>query len=277
MLRTGVCTGTARQVFTDGNVLRSHDLRKIRNALQGTIFFTLIAFCLVALPCASAEMRAPQDALIRLNTPPGWSVGVRYQVDRRAFVSEGTPLDFDFTHAVAQMGYSALPYLHCQVEAGSSKAELVEGGEEGERGFEWSARATINLLEHVIEDSPVVGKKQVASFAVEGRITSSESNFGDSDFSWYELAVTPTISYVINRLGDPIWHPYEPTGLAVRGGLTFASVDGDYGAADIEADRDFGVLIGTDIRSNSGWLFSLEGTFYGSNDHTFGLGLGYYF
>lgn len=249
--------------------------RKARSRITGVLCLLIVTVAFSVH--AEGEMRAPSDALIRLNTPEGWSVGIRHQIDRREFISGSDILDLDLLHTVASLGYSVLPFLHVKVEAGRSKAEAIEDGREGESGFEWSASATANVIEHKLARATSVGAKRAVSFAIQAGVTSSESNFSDRDFSWEEMYFSPTVTYVVNRQAAARWHSHEPTGTAIRGGLMFSHVDGDDGGASIEENRDFAFRAGADARTVGGWVLSLDGTFFGGNDHTLSLGLNYNF
>ena len=239
----------------------------------------VLGLVLVTMRAARAEgdMHAPSEALIRLNTPDGWSVGIRHQVDRREFVSGDDILDMDLVHTVASLGYSVLPYLHVRAEAGRAKAEAMEDDREGESGFEWSIKGVANVIEHRFGRAPSVGSRRAMSFGFEAGYTSSESNFSDRDFEWEEMYFMPTVTYVVNRQSAPRWHKHEPTGTAIRGGLVFSHVDGDEGEAEIEENRDFAFRVGADARWSGGWVCTVDGTFFGSNDHTLSLGFNYNF
>ena len=237
----------------------------------------LIVCCAACGASAQGRMGQPAEALVTLERSPGWTVGIRHQIGRRDFRADSTDLDVDIVHTVGKLGYSVLPFLRAEVEVGYCRAEQVEMGIDGERGVEWSGRVCANLLEHVLQASPVVGKQHYVNFGVTAAYTQSESNFREIDFSWSEILVTPTLTYVADRGPVPAGLIYEPTGAALRSGLSFSGVDGDYGNEVVEGARDFGVLLGADVRWSSGWLARLDCTFFGKRDHTLSLGLTYDF
>jgi len=226
---------------------------------------------------AEGELHAPSEAMIRLNTPEDWSVGIRHQIDRRELISGGEILDMDFHHTVASLGYSILPFIHLKAEAGRSKAEAIGDGRDGEIGFEWSAKVTANVLEHRLGRAQAIGTKRAVSFGLRAGFTSSESNFKDRDFTWEEMFFSPTVTYVVDRMAARRWHRHEPTATAIRGGLTFSHIDGDDGGTDVEENRDFAFNAGADVRGTGVWVFRIDGTFFGSNDHALSLGLNYNF
>ena len=240
-----------------------------------TLLSVFILGCSGPSAFGNGEMGAPSEALISIDKPVAWSVGIRYCMSRRAFQTGITATDFDITHAVARVGYSILPSIHASAELGQSRAQRKD--RDGERGLEYSAGIDINLLEHVIHSSPVVGRKKSLTAGVTAEYRRSESNFTDLDFHWEEISTSPFIAYVVNHKGDALWHPYAPTGTRVTGGLVFSHVDGKYGLGDLEGTRDFGATMGAAFRFTSGWIAEFDTTLLGDNDRSVSLGVSYYF
>jgi len=244
----------------------------------------IAAFLLIAVLCSLPEARSAEPvaklegtsrALVSIRPTAGWSAGARFQMDRRKFKIGEETMDLDINHMVGHIGYRVLPFVHLLAEAGASHADWVQ--REGERGFEWAVGADVSVLEHLIRESPVVGRKQSIAIGATVRYRHAESNFGDADFDWSELRVAPSISYTVNRRGEVLHYTFEPISAKVRAGVAFCSVDGEYGDQDVEQDRDFGLVVGADLLANEGWTLQIEGTFFGSSDNEVGVGVGYYF
>ncbi|MBN1558012.1 MAG: hypothetical protein JW951_07690 [Lentisphaerae bacterium] len=217
-------------------------------------------------------MPGQPDPLLAFKAPSGWSVGARWDTGARDFDAESRDLDVDLSHWIAWAGYTPLPWLGLYVEAGSSRAELIE--EKGERGLAAGLGARFTLAEYVIRRSPVSGRRQFVSFGGDGFYRYRESNFDNADFDWTEFGVVPEFVYTVY---DPAAHKHRPKGMRLRGGLIFADADGRYGGEDVEAERNFGFRAGFDMLGESGWLGAVTAELYGSGDNVVSLGVGYYF
>jgi len=233
--------------------------------------------CIGAKIFAEANISVPSQSLITLDTPSGWSVGFRGQMGAREFKAGDDVWSMETIHAVGRLGYSFLPFLHGLAELGWCRVERTDDDpEKGESGLEWAVGLKANLIEHVISRSPVLGKQKVAGLGIDVGYRHCESNF-DEDFDWSDFTVAPCISYTVERKGDIIWHPYEPTGGRISAGLIFSQVDGDYGNENLEGNRNFGFLVGADMLSTSGWVAQMRVISYGAGDGGVSLGVMYHF
>ena len=58
---------------------------------------------------------------------------------------------------------------------------------------------------------------------------------------------------------------------------SFSSIDGEYGEADVEGNRDFALHLAAAARWAGSWVTGVFGDFYGSSDRSLGLELAYHF
>ena len=233
-----------------------------------------LAVSLPLLVLAEGEVSLPSDALLSVERPHGWSGGARYEYGSRSFKHDGTVTDFDMNHMLGQAGYSPFSFLHVYAEAGWNRAERVD--RTGQGGFEWAAGATVNLAQQVHSRSPVVGKKQWLALEVDAAYRMAESNF-EEDFQWTEITVAPGLRYTINRIGEYLWLPQEPTGVSLLAGVVYSILDGDLGDTSLKGNRDFAFRAGIDLRFASAWVTQLRGIFYSAEDRSLGVGLAYNF
>ncbi len=239
----------------------------------------IASFFLVSVAAAAAQpegkLTNPDTPLITLDRPDGWTVGARAQVDRRLFDTDAGALDTDIVHAVGRVGVSILPFLSVGVELGSADAKLP--GVDGSGGLEWAVTADANVLEHVIRHSPVNGFKESLRIDVAASYMRAESDFRDGNLDWSEFTAVPMLTYVLLRRPETLWYRYEPTGMAVHGGLAFSSVDGDFGTQSFHEQQSLGWMVGLDLLLDSGWVVSTGANVYGSSDREVSFGLAYNF
>lgn len=243
--------------------------------LQFVLLITLLVLPLSASG-GQGDVGLATTPLVSVTQADGWYVGTRFQIDGREFEVGSEVVELDVNHIVAQLGYRIVPSMMAIVEAGSCKTELPDDVD-GENGIELAGALSVNVLEHALVSSPVVGKKHVTGLLVDVEYRYCESNLDDRDMNWRSLVAMPSVYYLVNRRGDAVWEPFEPNGIALRGGLVFQNIEGDYGTEDLAENRDFGFMIATDIYSESGWVTQIMGRFFGSNDHTLGVTVGYNF
>jgi hypothetical protein len=230
-----------------------------------------VAVCGLQIGVATARaegITTTTGALITSAPGQGWTAGLRTELGRREFVSGDDALDVDILRTTASFGLRLLPPVHLFVEAGWSKAELPR--EEGEGGYSYAYGVDIAVWEHVLQHSPVLGKTRVLGLSLRAARQSLESNMGDRDFSWEETLVVPTVRYTANRVGGAVWIPYAPSYVSSYLGACYSDIDGDLGTANIEGNRDFGLVLGVDCKLFDSWILGLSGTFFGDNDRTVG-------
>lgn len=236
------------------------------------VIWTLLAGLVLAGPVAGEPDRvdSPSQPLLSNEQPQGWSAGVYYAKELRELKQAGEVVELDASRVVAELGYEVAPFLQLAVQAGWTKADL--DSLDGENGLTWAAIARFNLAEYVIKESPVVGRKEWLGAAVEMHYRSNESNQGDADLAWNETRVIPSLYYFRNRSGDALVKDYQATGLGLRGGLVFSGIDGELGSVDLEENRNFGFMLGGDVRLHSEWVARIRATIFGSGDSTIEIG-----
>ena len=227
----------------------------------------------------SAAPLGPSGSLVSVGPGDraGAIVGARYQLDRREFQTSAGLLDLDVVHVNAQLGYDVLPFLQVMARAGWAEADLVETGMSGEGGLEWGLGLHASLIEFEIRSAELVPGEEQLAFSIAAEYLSTESNIGGTDLSWEELQVSPMLTYSVSRKADAGRHWPGASEVALYGGLVFTSVDGNFGAADIEENRNFGYRAGAAAELESGWAGRLEGTFFHTHDYNVSLTIAYGF
>lgn len=215
------------------------------------------------------------DALITPTDPSGFQVGARLAIFSREFKAADEILEVDAYRTVAELGYSIIPGLQIAGQVGWTSADTQE--DEGETGPVWSLLGRANLFEIIMDSSAETGRRQWLGLELEGGYRHSTSNQASSDFDWGEVFVAPMLYYRVNRRGDALRATDRKTGLGVRGGILFNGIDGDLGGVSVEENRNFGFLLGADVRWRGGWHGQVRGEIYGSGDNTMEAGLAYYF
>lgn len=224
---------------------------------------------------AEPALDAPAYPMLVAEPAAGWSIGVHYGSFSREMKADGEVLELDGNRVVAEVGYSVAPFLQLAAQTGWAKAEL--DGREGENGLAWALIGRANLVEHVLRASPVTGRQEWAGAAVDFQYRYHESNQDQGDFDWTETLLVPNIYFFHNRRGDALRQEYEPSGLGLRAGLAFSSIDGDYDGLEITENRDFGFQLGGDVRWTSGWVARLRATLFGSGDRFIEIGTLFHF
>ncbi len=233
---------------------------------------------LSALLCAArgGDITAAPDSFLNISGGSEWSVGIRAGFDEREALVDGSLDTLEANHFVAEFNYAVLPFAAVILQGGYSRADGLFDGD-GERGVEWGLGADINVFEYVLDYSPVFGDVSRIGFQVKGMFRKMESNFEDSDFEWTETSVVPLMYYAMNYESRVELHQYNPDGAAIKGGLVFNSIDGELGDSDVEENRDFGMMLGIDLRCAGNWVATLEGAFFGNDDREVNIGMIYRF
>ncbi|MBN1673031.1 MAG: hypothetical protein JXR37_18440 [Kiritimatiellae bacterium] len=238
-----------------------------------------LVLCCFLIPLAgraqSSLISAPARSAVETGRAAGWTFEARFQSDSRELKAGNTVVDLGMARLVARAGVDILPYLQLAVDAGWNRAEL--DGEEGEGGLLLGAGLRMNVYEYVIEASPVLGRKQTIKLGAAATYARGESNFGATDFDWAAVTVAPWIAYTRNVEGPDNWRPYAPSGVAVYGGLVWASIDADYGDVGLDENRNFALLLGGDMRMYSDVSFNLEVQFFTEGDVSSSVAIGYHF
>jgi hypothetical protein len=230
---------------------------------------------------AQNAMRGPDEAAFTVHDSPGIGLGARFQFEQREFKLNGQPegvnnrFDADIAQFYGRAGGNPVPFLHLIGEAGYSSIDLDTA--DGDGGFSWALGFQADILDRVLESSPVVGHKRVLSLGLEGWIRQVTAEFGADDLDYNEFQIMPTLRYTHNRRGEPLSRPYQPTGVTAELGFAYSYVDGELGSSDFEAEQEFGLLLGTSFRLWRGWMADLRGIIYGNSDFSLSFGPTYFF
>jgi len=252
--------------------------------MNKTLFFPACLLLFLIPPAstpAQNDMRGPDEAAFTLQESPGIGLGARFQFEQREFKlkdpNQGISdrFDADIAQFYMRAGGNPVSFLHLIGEAGYSSIDLDFG--DGDGGFSWGLGFQADLLDRVLETSPVVGHKRVLSFGLEGWIRQVTSDFGAEDLNYNEFQIMPTMRYTHNHRGERLWRPYQPTGITGELGFVYSYIDGELGSLDFEAEQDFGLLLGTSFRLWSGWIADVRGIIYGDSDFSLSFGTTYYF
>ena len=121
--------------------------------------------------CVGCKPR-PDEAAFTLHESPGIGLGARFQFEQREFKLKdpiqgaSDRFDADIAQFYMRAGGNPVSFLHLIGEAGYSSIDLDFG--DGDGGFSWGLGFQADLLDRVLETSPVVGHKRVISFGLEG-------------------------------------------------------------------------------------------------------------
>jgi hypothetical protein len=225
---------------------------------------------------AQGALDGAGQALFAPTEVEGWSIGLRFAALSRELKVEGRDLlELDAHRVVAEVGRDLTPAVQLALQAGWTQAEAED--QDGENGPAWAVLGRANLAETVLRASPEIGRQEWAGLEVEAGYRYGASNFDEADFDWSEVYVAPAAYYRVNHRGDARRKSYHGTGYGIRLGLVFNAIDGDYGSASVDENRNFGFLAAADVRWWRGWSGQLMTHLYGSGDQTIEAGIHYHF
>ncbi|GEM_PF-2338534 len=140
----------------------------------------------------ASEMQPTSRALIELDRTPGWNLGGRLQLGRRALDADGAPLQVNASHATVRIGVRPLPMLHVWGELGAGQAERrgrflspdgtddetlrYEEDGKGSSGLVWGAGAGLSIFEYVLRSSPVFGHQESLALDLLGTYRVAQSD-----------------------------------------------------------------------------------------------------
>jgi len=216
-----------------------------------------------------------KGSAITVTSLSDWSFGVDARHERRQLTGGGELVQMTAMHYLANLGYAPVDWLQLVASAGAARPDLDE--EEGEFGLSLGLGLRASLLEFALDQSPELGRKQAVRLETDVFYRSADSHLGPEDFEWQELFVAPLIVYERLSRAATDWLPYEPAGATLRAGPVYSGLQADLATTGYAENRNFGLLLGTDLLMPGDVVFS--GTLYGmsSDDLTFELGLNYFF
>ncbi len=237
------------------------------------------------------ELTPVSGSLLELNRTGGWNLGARLQFDRRKLdLGDDAELDLEVLHGVVRLGAQVFPFLHIWTEAGAVQADRVDA--DGRSGLVWAVGGGATLFQYHIRHSPVFGGLETVAISLEGSYRVGRSSLpidpdtlttdpapaaitsdDDLDLKWKDLRLVPVFSYRLNRQADVIWRGYEPTGYVLRAGPVYSRTTGTYGSDRIRENRDFGILVGADVRFPSGWIGRMDWLQFHPEDREVSIGV----
>lgn len=205
-----------------------------------------------------------------------WSFGLSLLDQRRELLGPNDEISrLKARSLTANCGYTPTDWL--QVRGAVGEVDPDFAGLDGEYGLTWMAGVRAGLLDFVLDESPVVGRKQIARLQAELLYRRSSSHVDSDELVCQEFIVSPYVVYEVQSRAATDWHPYRPQGAAIRVGLLYSSLKADLEGTDYEENRNFGFVLGANIQLGSDVV--VDGSVYAmeSQDRSFELGLGYNF
>ncbi len=243
-------------------------------------------------PAIAGNMAGPGESLAVLEEAEGWSLLLAYEHSDREVNFNSRVSAIELSRLTANIGVDVLPFLSLSATAGTVDTQV--GMVESSGGFEWGVGARAALWDFIIDGTPVIPRRHTVRVEVDVayRDASMELDgvyFGphgdptialahtDDYLKWTELTVTPLVRYTHNRATESVWNHRVPTGISVCVGPHYSDWELDHAPLEGEGNHDFGMLLGADLRTQSGWLVQLGAILYGGTDDSYSLGMGYYF
>lgn len=220
--------------------------------------------------------------LFRFEGDQPFAFCLKAEIGSRDLVHNDASVSMDKIRYTAELAVDVLPFMGIFAEAGVAQAKIYNNNTDGSYGFTWGFGANFNLLEFLISESPVVGKKQWLQLRVHAKVESNESNMSGADFSWYEYKVIPSIIYNNNLKTKVNIKSSQPMAIATEIGLIFSKIDGkaepfDADKIDFSEADNIGVLLGVAFLGKNDWIYRVNGELYGSSGGSAIFSIGYNF
>jgi hypothetical protein len=257
----------------------------MRRAFTWKLVLILLAWSGVCLCRSAAEeqthISVPAGSLMSVDTLNGLTMESSVRFLGREIEWNGTVWGLDGWWWSVGLGYSPAPFLRLGALAGAATADvdLREGdySREGDYGLLWGLNSSVALLEYVLEESPVFGHLKAIRFLADLEYLHAEPGVDGDDITVEEIVFAPHVVYAVNLRGAERWHPYEPLGVAVRGGIVWSSVNADIDDHSFDEANSFGLLLGADMQFNERIALRLTSRIFSEDDYTLSSSLGYYF
>lgn len=246
----------------------------MNNTRRALGILTAAVTAVAALPATGQLPDTPErGALVRLDEELQWSGGGRFAVGKRDLVIPGQSghIHINTLSAAATLQLDVLSWAALFAEAGWIQA--TRGEEDGEGGLQGGAGADLNLFEGVFDASPEAGRKGSLTLNTIVAYRRYESNFPDHPFEWGEWTVEPALAYRVNYRSDLIEHQGLGDIFAIRAGLRYSDISGEFGNDNIEEQRNFGALGGVEVGFSHNVFISLSGVYYSGSDNEIALTL----
>lgn len=243
-----------------------------------------MVFCWVILGSTlfGETINQTDTPLFRFDGDQPFAFCLKAELGSRDLVNDDVSVSMDKTRYTAELAVDVLPFMGIFAEAGVVQAKLDNNNIDGSYGFTWGLGVDFNLLEFLISESPVIGKKQWLQLRVHAKVESSESNMPGADFSWYEYKVIPSIIYNNNLKTKVNINSTQPMAVATEIGLIFSKVDGkaepfDAENIDFSETDNIGILLGVAFLGKNDWICRVNGELYGSGGGSAIFSIGYNF
>ncbi|MBU1694134.1 MAG: hypothetical protein KKC51_09245 [Verrucomicrobia bacterium] len=109
----------------------------------------------------------------------------------------------------------------------------------------------------------------------------ADSECDAGKINWKEWRLVPSLQYIINLLRRGYQDPYEPASITLRAGPVFSFIKGSRDDFDgervVDEHNDTGVCGGIDLLLASGLNASAEISFFGDDDRSITVSVGYKF
>ncbi|MDA3800347.1 MAG: hypothetical protein PF692_14880 [Kiritimatiellae bacterium] len=245
--------------------------------------FMAICWAILGVNLFGETINQTDTPLFRVEGDQPFAFCLKAEIGSRDLEHNDVYVSMDKTRYTAELAVDVLPFMGLFAEAGVAQATLDNrNNDDGSYGFTWGLGADFNLLEFLISESPVIGKKQWLQLRVRAKVESNESNMPGADFSWYEYKVIPSIIYNNNLKTKVNINPTQPMAVATEIGLIFSQIDGktepfDEEQIDFSEADNIGVLLGVAFLGKNDWICRVNGELYGSGGGSAIFSIGYNF
>jgi len=229
---------------------------------------------MIMCPTLLADTGPATPAFSTANPSSAWRLSLDVRRDQREFKSGDTAERILVLNTFARASVDATPWLSLSGIAGAVQAE--RDTRDGQWGPLFGVAATAYLTEFVLHQTPTAGKKRVFGLEADLSHLYRESNFTDTEFTWNETRLLTSLVYRENKPNDREWLQHTPRGLQMRAGLLFLNTDGELATDDVEANRNFGLHLGSAWVWER-WTTRLYGNVLGGKEYEWGIGSTFHF
>lgn len=218
--------------------------------------------------CAKSGADAPPGSAVLIDNLTRLSVGVSYENGERDWQVPGGIETFKTRGWYGIASFDIVSFLTVNGGAGKSETKIGQGMPYGDEDSLWTAGVTLNVWEHPI-DLPLwmasTLRMQVAYSYWEG-----ETGLDGDTLEWNENRTALIFSSEFLRpveIESALNIPYS-TVFSI--GPVWSSLEGDddSGEATLEADDDFGLLLGLDLKLAQNLSLGWEGRMFDDNNLT---------
>lgn len=221
------------------------------------------------------EISVPVDSLVRVDDLTGITIEGAVRSLGRDVEWKDSAFELDGWYGFAGVAFSPVDMLRLGAFAGAATLDM--GSRDGDYGLLWGLNASLNLVDFVLDESPVFGKKKWIRLMADMEYLRAEPSMDGVDVSLDEFTVAPHVTYAVNFQGADRWHPVTLLGAAIRGGMVFSKIDAEIAEQTYEEVNDFGVMMGVDLQFNEEIGLKLTSYLFADDDMSIDVRFGYYF